>query len=310
MIDPFLVASFRLEAEKTASEKRIGQMIHSGQIKKGPIESSRTAKMYADAGLDDGDAAEHWMHHTGQLQSRRYEKTAAMPPIPVITGGIGAAVGGTKALKYVSEEHTHDQFLNDMGLMDDAVWKKRKARRRNLVLGATVAGGTLGAATPYALRYGGRKAKEKILGVTPQAKVMAEQAVGAGAQAAGEVASTAGQRFTEGAIKAFTENASSLWDAVTPMKAQATEMAEDIAQTAGRAGAQAASEYMFENRGIIKDEAADLADQAVERGIHRAAHEASRPVRAVRDAAMHEPEMQPGFLKGRSIFNLLRRARP
>jgi hypothetical protein len=235
------------------------------------------------------------------------EKIAAMPPVPVITGLAGAAIGGGKAMRSVSEEHTHDQFLNDMGLMSDEIYAKRKRRRRNLVLGAATAGGAVGAATPIALRYGGRKLKERVLGVTPQAREAAEQAVGAGAEAAGQVAATAGQRFTEGAIKAFTENASALWDAVTPMKDQAAEMAADVAATAGRAGAQAASEYMWENRDIIKDEAADLADKAVEKGIHRAASEATRPARAVRDAAMHEPEMQPSFLKGRSIFNLLRR---
>lgn len=138
------------------------------------------------------------------------EKTAAMPPLPVVTGAIGAAVAGGKALKYVADEHTHDQFLNDMGLMGDDVWKKRRARRRNLVLGATVAGGAGGAALPFVARFAGRKLKEKVVGAAPQAKAVAGQAVEAGAGAAGEVAGRAGRRFTEEAVDAFKQHASDI----------------------------------------------------------------------------------------------------
>lgn len=162
---------------------------------------------------------------------------------PLATGAIGAALTGGTAVRALAREHSDDRRLHDLGRMSDEVWKKRTARRRNLVLGAAATGGAAGAAAPHLARVGWRK----------------------GVDALGEAGHAAGRRFAEGATAAAKENADEIWKVVE----HGTPQMKEVARGLGREGARGAAEYAHEVREPLYQAAEDLVDRAVGKGIHR-----------------------------------------
>ena len=151
------------------------------------------------------------------------EKLAVSVPLPVLLGGVGGLAGGLGTWSGQSEHRHQDQLLADLGEMSPEIKAKRDKRRLGAIAAGTVLGTAVGAASPYAARYGYNKGQALASDAGTTIRRRAAQATSdLGRMADAKVRSWA-RGATEEAVRG------------------ARGAAEDIGRRAGRGAAEGAS---------------------------------------------------------------------